>query len=83
MITAIKSTELKKNTKSICDRAYNGETLIISRPKDQNVVLISEQLFQELDKLRQNAAYLASLERGNKEIAEGRLIYKTIDELEA
>lgn len=82
MTTAIKSSELKTNTKSVCDRAYEGETLIISRPKDHNVVLISEQLYQELERCRRNAEYLSALDRGNREIAEGKLIYKTLDELE-
>lgn len=82
MVTAIKSTELKMNTKNVCDRAYSGETLIISRPKDQNVVLISEQLYHELERYKRNSEYLAALDRGNREIAEGKLIYKTLDELE-
>ena len=82
MTTAIRPTELKTNTKQICDRAYRGETLIISRPHNENVVIISEELFQELEMLRKNTEYLHKLYRGNEDIKKNNLIPKSLEELE-
>ena len=82
MITAVRPTELKTNTKQICDRAFNGETFIISRPHNENVVILSEKEYQELARIRRNVAYLEKLRRGNDEIKNGQLISKTIEELE-
>ena len=82
MITAVRPTELKTNTKQICDRAFNGETFIISRPHNENVVILSEKEYQELARIRRNVAYLEKLRRGNDDIKNGQLISKTIEELE-
>ncbi|MCC8108287.1 MAG: type II toxin-antitoxin system Phd/YefM family antitoxin [Planctomycetes bacterium] len=48
MIRAIKALELRENFKEVCDKVAAGETLIITRPKNRNVVLISENAFNEL-----------------------------------
>ena len=32
---AVKSMDVRDNFKSLCDKVFNGETLIISRPKNQ------------------------------------------------
>ncbi len=82
MITAIRPTELKTNTKHICDMAYNGEIIIVSRPHNENVVVLSEKVYQELDRMRQNMEYIEKLRRGNSDIKEGKLITKTIEQLE-
>ena len=82
MTTAVRAKDIKYNFKEICTRIISGETLIVPRPKNENIVLISEKEYQKLEKIKKNAEYLASLDRGNKDIAEGRKIYKTMDELE-
>jgi PHD/YefM family antitoxin component YafN of YafNO toxin-antitoxin module len=51
-MTAIKGTTLKTDFKSICDRAYHGESFIITRPREQNVVLISEREYQMLLRIK-------------------------------
>ena len=40
---AVKSMDVRENFKSLCDKVFNGETLIISRPKNENVVMMSER----------------------------------------
>lgn len=40
---AVKTMDLRENFKSLCDKVFGGETLIISRPKNENVVMISEK----------------------------------------
>ena len=62
-MTAIKGIDLKTRFKEFCDRAFNGESFIISRPQNENVVLMSEKEYVELEKHRRNAEYLARLDR--------------------
>ena len=57
-MVAVKGTTLKNDFKNICDRVFNGEVYIISRPKNENVVMISEKEYAELERMRRNAAYL-------------------------
>ena len=45
---AVKSMDVRDNFKSLCDKVFRGETLIISRPKNENVVMLSEYEYNEL-----------------------------------
>ena len=36
---AVKSMDVRDNFKSLCDKVFNGETLIISRPKNENIIM--------------------------------------------
>ena len=65
---AVKSKDIKQNFKTLCDEVFRGETLIISRPRNENVVLISEKYFEELRKAQRNAEYLAKIDRGFEQI---------------
>ena len=40
---AVKSMDVRDNFKSLCDKVFNGETLLISRPKNENIVMLSER----------------------------------------
>lgn len=52
-----------------------------SRPHNQNLIVISEAAYRELEKLRRNAEYLAKLERSIQQFKEGKVVVKTMDEL--
>ena len=60
---AIKGTDLKKNFKTLCDQVFLGEVVIISRPKNENVVLISEKEYAEFEKAKRNKEYLDKIDR--------------------
>lgn len=62
-MVAVKGTTVKNDFKNICDRAFKGEIFIISRPKDENVVIISEKEYAELDRMRRNIEYLEKIDR--------------------
>lgn len=47
---AVKSMDVRDNLKNLCDKVFNGETLIISRPKNENVVMLSEYEYNEIMK---------------------------------
>ena len=52
-----------------------------SRPHNQNLIVISEAAYRELEKLRRNAEYLAKLEHSIQQFKEGKVVIKTMDEL--
>lgn len=80
---AIRINDLVRNCKEICDDVVNGEAIIVSRPHKKNVVVIAESEYNDMLKARQNAEFLAKLDRADKDISEGRAIIKTLDELKS
>ena len=50
---------------------------------EKNVVIISAERYNELEKAERNAAFLGKLERGLAQVRAGQGIVKTMDELEA
>jgi antitoxin YefM len=80
---AVKSMDVRDNFKSFCDRVFNGETLIVSRPKNENVVMMSESEYNDLQKAKNNAEYLAMLDRSFEQYEQGKTITLTMEELKA
>ena len=80
---AVKSMDVRDNFKSLCDKVFNGETLIISRPKNENIVMLSEAKYNEMMKAQRNAEYLAMLDKSMAEAEAGGFVTKSIEELEA
>ncbi|MCD8370809.1 MAG: type II toxin-antitoxin system Phd/YefM family antitoxin [Clostridiales bacterium] len=68
---AVKSMDVRDNFKNLCDKVFHGETLIISRPKNENIVMISENEYNEMRKAKNNAEYLAMLDKSMKEASDG------------
>jgi antitoxin YefM len=79
---AVKSMDVRDNFKNFCEKVINGETLIISRPKNENVVMLSEAEYNKMMKAKRNADYLAMLDKSMAEAESGGFIPKTISELE-
>lgn len=83
-MTAVNMTTLRSNLKKYCDKAYQEkDAVIITRNNEENLVLIRLDEWDELRKLKENSAYLAKIDRADKQIQEGNIIVKTLDELEA
>lgn len=80
---ALKAVDVKNNFKNICSQVFNGEIVMLSRPKNQNVVMISEAEYNRLEKARRNLEYLRMLDESDKQLSDGRIVEKTMDELEA
>ncbi len=68
---AVKSGNVRDNFKEWCDKISMGETVVISRPRNENIYMISEAEYNALQKAKNNAEYLAMLDRGFKEIDNG------------
>ena len=82
-MVAVKGGDVRQKFKNYCDIVHSGEILIISRPKNQNIVMLSEAKYNELMKRQRNAEYLEKLERSFQELASGEVVHKTMTELRA
>ena len=80
---AVKSMDVRDNFKSLWDKVFNVETLIISRPKNENIVMLSEAEYNEMMKAKRNAEYLSMLDKSMAEAEAGGFVTKSIEELEA
>ena len=79
---AVKSMDVRDNFKSLCDKVFHGETLIISRPKNENVVMLSEKEYNKIMKEKRNADYLAMLDKSFDQLQQGKTISFSIEELQ-
>lgn len=82
-ITVAKQVDLRANIKKYFDMACNGRAVIVPRKANRNVVILSEEEFHALEKAKRNAEYLAELELSNEQIRTGKVVVKTMEELEA
>ncbi len=78
---AVKSMDVRDNFKDWCNRVVNGETLIVSRPKNENVVIVSEKEYNDMQKAKRNVEYLAMLDRSREQLDQGKTISLTMEEL--
>ena len=79
---ATKQMNLRANIKKYFDLAFNGETIVVSRKENKNVVVISEQEYNELQRAKRNAEYLAKLDRSFAQLKQGEVVIKSMEELE-
>ena len=79
---ATKQMDIRANIKKYFDLAFNGETIIVSRKQNKNVVVISEAEYNDLQKAKKNAEYLAHLDRCFEQLQNGEVIIKSMEELE-
>ena len=80
-ITIAKQADIRANMKKYFDLAYDGETIIVPRKENRNIVIVSEPEYKRMEK--RNAEYLAMLEQSDRQLREGRVVVKTMEELEA
>lgn len=79
---ATKQMDLRANIKKYFDLAFNGETIIVSRKENKNVVVISEQEYNELQRAKRNAEYLAKLDKSFSQLKKGEVVKLSMEELE-
>lgn len=81
---AVNYSTIRENLKSYCDRVTDSnETVIVTRKDEKNVVIISMEEWNALQRAARNSDYLGKLDRSVKDLKSGRGVTKTIDELEA
>lgn len=81
---AVNYSTIRENLKAYCDKVTDdNETVIVTRKDEKNVVIISLDEWNELQRGLRNAEYLGRLNRSIADVKGGRGIVKTMDELEA
>ena len=80
---AVKSMDVRENFKEWCNKVIGGETLIVPRPKNENVVTVSEKEYNEMAKAKRNEEYLKKLDHSFAQLEQGEVIHKSLDELRA
>ena len=69
---AINYSTLKNNLKDYCEEASdNNQTIIVTRKKSKNIVIMSFDNYNQLMKTARNAEYLAKLDRSIEQIKNG------------
>lgn len=80
---AVKSMDVRENFKEWCNKVISGETLIVSRPKNENVVIVSEKEYNEMAKAKRNEEYLKKLDHSFAQLEQGKTITFSMEELRA
>lgn len=83
---AISVSEARQNFKKYCDDVVeNNDLIIVSRNGNgkENMVWIDLGTYNELQKAKENLEYMLKLEESFKQLDEGKVIVKTMEELEA
>ena len=75
--------EMRDKFKEYCDKAASGETVIVTRKGNKNVVVISEKEYNNMLKAARNAEYLAMIDKSMSELEKGGFIMKSLEELRA
>ena len=81
---AVNYSTIRSNLKDYCDKATDeNETVIVTRKDEKNVVLISLDQYNEFIRNIKNTEYLNKLDKSFKQVEKGKVVVKTIEELEA
>ena len=81
-MVAIRTIDIRNDFKRVSEIVNSGEKVLIARPKNQNLVVLSEKDYNELEKAKRNAEYLAKLDMSMQQVEDGKVIVKTLEELE-
>lgn len=82
-MTAVRQMDVAYDFAKYAGLASCGEPVTVSCPDNHNIVLISEADYKAMAKAKRNADYLAKLDRSDQQLKEGRVVIKTMEELEA
>lgn len=70
---AVNYSTIRNNLKDYCDKATDShETIIVTRKDEKNVVLMSLDRYNQLEKAARNSEYLAMIDRGIAQLEDGR-----------
>lgn len=82
-MVAVNYSTIRSNLKDYCDKATDeNETIIVTRKDKKNVVLISLEQYNEFMKLKNNIEYLSKIDKSLKQLENGKVVVKTMEELE-
>lgn len=81
---AVNYSTIRSKLKDYCDKATDdNETVIVTRKDEKNVVIMSLDKYNDLTKAARNAEYLDMIDRSMEQIKQGKVVVKTMEELES
>lgn len=80
-MNVIKAVDLHTRFREICIDVEQGEKVLIARPHNKNMVLISEKVFNAIIKERNNFKYIEKLNKSFKGAENGEYMSCDFDEL--
>ena len=81
---AVNYSTIRNKLEDYCDKATDeNETIIVTRKDEKNVVIISLDKYNDLIRAARNAEYLDKIDKSMEQIRQGKVVRKTIEELEA
>ena len=70
---AVNYSTIRSKLKEYCDKATDlYETIIVTRKDEKNVVILSLEKYNQLEKAARNNEYLAMIDRGIAQLEAGR-----------
>ena len=70
---AVNYSTIRNNLKDYCDKVTDfSETVIVTRKGEKNVVMMSLEKYDQLEKAARNAEYLSMIDRGMAQLEAGR-----------
>lgn len=70
---AVNYSTIRNNLKNYCDKATDSqETVIVTRKDEKNVVILSLERYNQLEKAARNAEYLAMIDRSMAQLEAGK-----------
>ncbi len=81
---AVNYSTIRSKLKDYCDKATDeNETVIVTRKDEKNVVIMSLDKYNEIMRTARNAEYLDMIDRSIEQIRQGKVVVKSMAELEA
>ena len=72
---AVNYSTIRNNLKDYCDKVTdNNEIVIVTRKEEKNVVIISLENYNILERAARNSEYFAKIDRGLTQIREGKTL---------
>lgn len=72
-MVVVNYSTIRNNLKDYCDKATDlYETVIVTRKNEKNVVIISLEKYNQLEKTARNAEYLSMIDRSIAQLEAGK-----------
>ena len=69
----VKYSTIRNHLKDYCDKVTDyQETIIVTRKSEKNVVIISLEKYEQLEKAARNAEYLSMIDQGIAQLESGK-----------
>lgn len=80
---AVNYSTIRSKLKDYCDKATDeNETVIVTRKDEKNVVIMSLDKYNDIMRAARNSEYLDMIDRSMEQIKQGKVVVKTMEELE-